>query len=86
MRFMCGQRLHGRTNSTSGCCTETLSLIEHSVSSTTRAGFSRADVVGHVGGRAGEVGLGDHLRRAFRMREDDDAGIVVAQRADLGGA
>ena len=35
--FMCGQRLQGRMNSSSGCCTATLSLIEHSVSSTTRA-------------------------------------------------
>src|SRR4051812_43096974 len=38
MRFMCGHRLHGRTNSMSGCWTATLSLIEHSVTRTTRRG------------------------------------------------
>ena len=41
MRFMCGHRLQGRTKSTSGWWTATLSAIEHSVNSTTRAGFSR---------------------------------------------
>ena len=35
---MCGQRLHGRMNSTSGYSTATLSLIEHSVIITTRRG------------------------------------------------
>src|SRR6185503_17543001 len=39
MRFICGHRLQGRTNSTSGCSTATLSLIEHSVTITTRCGL-----------------------------------------------
>ncbi len=39
MRFMCGQRLHGRTNSTLGASTATLSLIEHSVTSSTFDGW-----------------------------------------------
>ena len=38
IRFMCGQRLHGRTKSTSGWAVATLSLIEHSVTMTTRLG------------------------------------------------
>src|SRR6516225_1125598 len=38
IRFMCGQRLHGRTKATSVSRAAMLSLIEHSVSSTTRAG------------------------------------------------
>ena len=41
MRFMCGQRLHGRTNSTVGMLHRDVVAIEHSVSSTTRAGCSR---------------------------------------------
>src|SRR3984893_3172572 len=36
--FICGQRLQGRMNSSSGSWIATLSLIEHSVKSTTRAG------------------------------------------------
>src|SRR5215467_1015050 len=38
IRFICGHRLQGRTNSSSGYCNATLSLIEHSVSSTTLGG------------------------------------------------
>src|SRR5260370_10309003 len=38
IRFMCGQRLQGRTKAMLGWCTATLSLIEHSVSSMTRGG------------------------------------------------
>src|SRR5271169_4692234 len=41
IRFICGQRLQGRTKSTSGCATATLSLIEHSVKRTTRLGVLR---------------------------------------------
>src|SRR5208337_670866 len=37
--FIWGQRLQGRMNSSSGCWIATLSLIEHSVRSTTRAGW-----------------------------------------------
>ena len=36
--FMCGHIWQGRMNSRSGCCTATLSLIEHSVMSATLAG------------------------------------------------
>ena len=36
MRFMCGQRLHGRTNSTPGRSAVTLSAIEHLVTLPTR--------------------------------------------------
>src|SRR5205085_261515 len=39
MRFMCGQRLHGLTNSTPGSSAFTLSAIEHSVTITTRFGL-----------------------------------------------
>src|SRR6476620_12578789 len=39
MRFMCGQKLHVRANSTSGSSAFTLSAIEHSVTSTTRLGL-----------------------------------------------
>src|SRR5690606_3509471 len=39
MRFICGQRLQGRTNSTLGFSTATLSLMEHSVTMTTRFGW-----------------------------------------------
>src|SRR5262249_14567528 len=42
IRFMCGQRLHGRTNSISGCWTARLSLIEHSVTNTTCRGLLSA--------------------------------------------
>ena len=42
IRFMCGHRLQGRTNSISGWRTATLSLIEHSVTMTTRAGRWRS--------------------------------------------
>ncbi len=38
MRFMCGQRLQGRTNSVSGASAAMLSAIEHSVISTTWRG------------------------------------------------
>ena len=38
MRFMCGHRLHGRMNSTSGVSTATLEAIEHSVISATFCG------------------------------------------------
>ena len=38
MRFMCGQRLHGLTNSRSGNSAATLSLIEHSVISASDGG------------------------------------------------
>ncbi len=79
MRFMCGHRLQGRTNSTSGCCTATLSLIEHSVISTTRAGCVLADIRRHRGGGAGEIGLRHHLGRAFGMRQHDDPRMVCAQ-------
>ena len=41
MRFMCGQRLQGRTKCVLGLEAATLSLIEHSVSRRTEAGFSR---------------------------------------------
>ena len=70
MRFICGQRLHGRTNSTSGASTATLSLIEHSVTSSTLRRLLVLDPFDHAGGRAGEVGLGDHVGRAFRMGDD----------------
>ncbi len=40
MRFMCGQSVQGRTNSSSGKPAATLSLIEHSVISATRGGRS----------------------------------------------
>ena len=39
IRFICGQRLQGRTNSTFGFSTATLSLMEHSVTMTTRLGW-----------------------------------------------
>src|SRR5258708_32984439 len=39
IRFVCGQRLHGGVNSTSGSAAGTLSAIEHSVTSTTRFGL-----------------------------------------------
>ena len=38
MRFMCGHRLHGRMNSTSGASTATLEAMEHSVMSATFVG------------------------------------------------
>ena len=63
-----------------------LSLIEHSVISTTRPGRSRADIVGHRRGRAGEIGLGHDLGRAFGMGQHDDAGMAGAELAHVGGA
>ena len=75
IRFMCGHRLQGRTNSMSGYCSATLSLIEHSVTSTTRAGRSLADIVHHGGRRARKVSLSHHLGRAFRMSEHHHAGM-----------
>src|SRR6516165_11654775 len=45
-----------------------------------------ADIVGHRRGRAGKVAFGDDLGRAFRMSEDGDAGMALAQAPDvLGG-
>ena len=70
IRFMCGHKLHGRTNSTSGSSACTLSAIEHSVTITTRFGLVLAHPVDHAGGRAGVVGFRQHVRRAFRMRDD----------------
>ena len=37
----------------------------------------------HVRGRAGEVGFGQHIRRAFRMRDDLHGGIGFAIGAQL---
>ena len=50
MRFMCGHRLHGPTNSTSGTSPLMLEAIEHSVISTTRLGrrFSTYSVMAAV--------------------------------------
>ncbi len=84
MRFMCGQRLHGRTNWTFGVSTATLSLIEHSVTSSTLDGWLSLHPFDHARGGAGEIGLRDHVRRAFRMGDDLHAGIGLAIGAQLG--
>ena len=83
MRFICGQRLHGRTNSTLGASTATLSLIEHSVTSSTLRRLVILHPFDHAGGRAGEVGLGEHVGRAFRVRDDLHAGVALAIGAEL---
>src|SRR5215472_16082352 len=45
-----------------------------------------ADIIGHRRGRAGKVAFGDDLGRALRMGEDGNAGMALAQAADvLGG-
>src|SRR5580698_4599444 len=50
------------------------------------AGMVLADIADHGSGRTGEIGLRDHLRRAFGMGEHGDAGILLAEAADfLGG-
>ena len=69
IRFMCGQRLQGRTNSVSGKSTATLSAIEHSVTSTTREGRAAAEVPDHARGRADVVGRGEHVGRALGVGE-----------------
>ena len=61
----------------------TLSLIEHSVSSTTRGGRLLRDIVRHRGGGAGEIGFRQHFGRTFRMGEHDDAGMTLAQLPDF---
>ena len=48
IRFMCGQRLHGLTNSTFGVSAATFEAIEHSVTSTTRGGSVLLDIVDHA--------------------------------------
>ncbi len=78
---MCGQRLQGRTNSTSGVSAATLDAIEHSVTSTTFAGRLVFDPVDHGRRRAGEVGGFDHVRRALGMRDDLEAGLGRAHRS-----
>ena len=80
MRFICGQRLQGRTNSTLGASTATLSLIEHSVTSSTLDGWWSCTHLIMPRGRAGEVGLGEHVGRAFRMGDDLHAGIGSRDR------
>ena len=74
IRFMCGQRLQGRTNSVLGRSQATLSAMEHSVISTTCPACA-ADIVDHRRRRAGEVGHFEHLGRAFGVGEDLGAGI-----------
>ena len=69
MRFMCGQRLQGRTNSICGNSTATLSAIEHSVTSTTRAGRRCAQVPDHARGRADVVGGLEHVGRTLGVRQ-----------------
>ena len=49
------------------------------------AGPLAADIVDHRRGRAGEIGFGHHLGRAFGVGEHDDAGMAVAQLADVRG-
>ena len=85
IRFMCGHRLQGRTNSISG-------MLDRDVVAHRAFGHQHdarrllgGDIVDHRGGRAGEIGFRDDLRRAFGMREHDHAGMLLAQRADLGG-
>ena len=79
MRFMCGHRLHGRMNSTSGVSTATLEAIEHSVTSMT---FCGRLVLTHL--IMAEVepvksAAFDHFGRALGMR-DDLARLVIDAR------
>ena len=50
---------------------------------TTRGGrfFSTHEIIS--GSRADEVSLGQHVRRAFRVRDDADTGMVCAVLAQL---
>ena len=75
IRFMCGQRLHGRTNSTSGCAVATLSLIEHSVIMHDAPRAGRSDLADHAGGRADVVGRRQHVRRTLGVREHEDSRV-----------
>ena len=78
IRFMCGQRLHGRTNSISGCCD-----ARRCRSSSIRSPARRAPACAARHSRPSPavepaiVGLGDHIGRAFRMREHDDARMIA---------
>ena len=70
MRFMCGQRLQGRTNSTSGMLDGDVvahrALGDHHHAAAVRR---LAEVPDHAGGRAHVVGLGEHVGRALRVGE-----------------
>ena len=79
IRFMCGHRLQGRTNSSSGCCDR--DIVAHRAFGHQHHARRPlvADIVRHRGGRAGEIGLGHDLGRAFGMGEHDDAGMGLAQ-------
>ena len=82
MRFICGHRLQGRTNSMAWFCCAILSLIEHSVISATRAGCLSVTNLAISRGGAGIIGDGDDLGRAFGMREDRHARMALAQRSE----
>ena len=83
--FICGQRLQGRMNSRSGILDR--DVVAH------RAFGQQHDagraVLGHIGrhgrGRAGKIGFRHDVRRAFRMRQNDHAGIILAQLPHFGG-
>ena len=79
IRFMCGQRLQGRTNSISG-------LLDGDVVAHRAFGHQHdparplaADIVDHRRRRAREIGFGHDLGRAFGMGEHDEAGMPVAE-------
>src|SRR6185369_6636608 len=69
MRFICGQRLQGRTKLTLGASTATLSLRAFGH----EQHLGRLMVVhpfDHAAGRAGEIGFGEHVGGAFGVGDD----------------
>jgi len=58
--------------------------MEHSVSSTTRAG-ARVRRSRTCRRRTGVVGLGNDFGRTLRMGKDGDARIILTQSSDFGG-
>ena len=63
----------------------TLSLIEHSVNNTTRAGLCSADPADHFRCRTGVIGGCDDRRRAFGMRQNNDTWILRAEQINVIG-
>ncbi len=85
IRFICGQRLQGRMNSTSGVMHRDV-VAHRALGEEHDPGWPLLpDEIGHHRGRSGKVRLGHDIRRTFRVCQHRHAGIVFAQLPDVIG-
>ena len=84
IRFMCGQRLHGRTNSVSGKLDRDV-VAHRALGDQHHAPRPRGlEVADHAGRRADVVGRGEHVRRALGVAEHRHLRVLPPERRDLG--